>query len=243
MKRKYIESTSELMDFSPIIPQRTKIRNLLTIKQRELTKKQKDFLEIARDKSTKLMFVSGPAGTSKTYMSVYVSLLLLNERRVSDLIYVRSAVECAERSIGFLPGTVDEKLSLYIQPLIDKLEEFLPKNEIESLKKEERISGIPINFLRGLQWNAKAIILDEAQNTTIKELITFITRIGEFSKVFVVGDPEQADINGKSGFLKMLNIFDDDESIKNGIKVFRFTEEDIVRSKLVQFIVNKLRKS
>lgn len=231
------------MDFSPIIPQRTKIRNLLTIKQRELTKKQKDFLEIARDKSTKLMFVSGPAGTSKTYMSVYVSLLLLNERRVSDLIYVRSAVECAERSIGFLPGTVDEKLSLYIQPLIDKLEEFLPKNEIESLKKEERISGIPINFLRGLQWNAKAIILDEAQNTTIKELITFITRIGEFSKVFVVGDPEQADINGKSGFLKMLNIFDDDESIKNGIKVFRFTEEDIVRSKLVQFIVNKLRKS
>ena len=77
---------------------------------------------------------------------------------------------------------------------------------------------------------------------TFKELFTLITRTGEFSKVFILGDPEQSDINGKSGFLKMLSHFEDDESRQNGIHVFRFTEDDIVRSGLVQFIIGKIRK-
>ena len=194
------------------------------------------------DKTTKIVFVSGPAGTSKTYMAVYAALTLLNLRRVSDLIYIRSAVECSDSKIGFLPGIVEEKMMPYVQPLIDKLEELIPKNEIEILKKEERISGMPINFLRGLNWNAKVIILDEAQNCTYKEIFTFITRIGEFSKVFLLGDIDQSDINGKSGFPKMINNFDDDESKQNGIHVFRFTKEDVVRSGIVKFIVDKINR-
>lgn len=229
-------------DKSPIVPQRTKLKHELNIFQRELTPKQQEFLNLALDKNTKVIFVIGSAGTSKTYMAVLSALKLLNSKRVSDLIYIRSAVESSECKIGFLPGEIDDKMSPYVQPLLDKLSEFLSKNDIDLLTKENRISAIPVGFLRGLNWNAKVIIGDEIQNTTFKELFTLITRIGEFSKVFILGDPEQSDINGRSGFLKMVSYFDDEESRKNGIYVFRFTEDDIVRSGLVQFIIKKIKK-
>ena len=131
----------------------------------------------------------------------------------------------------------------YLAPLMDKLGELLPKGDIDTLKKEERISSVPVGFLRGLNWNAKVIISDETQNMTWKELFTLITRTGEFSKMFILGDPEQSDINGKSGFLKMISYFDDEESKANGIQVFRFTDDDIVRSGLVQFIIKKVKKT
>jgi len=242
MKNRNVEA-NEKKDTSPIIPQRNKIKKSLDISQRELTETQKHFIEVATDKLTKMMFVSGPAGTSKTYLAVLVSLLLINQRRVSDLIYVRSAVECSDAKIGFLPGEADEKMAPYIQPLLDKLSEFLPKSDTDLLLKEERVTAVPVGFLRGLNWNAKAIIADEAQNMTFKELFTLITREGEFSKMFILGDPDQSDINGKSGFLKMINYFDDEESRQNGIQVFHFSEDDIVRSGLVQFIIKKVKKT
>lgn len=243
MKTKRTETNKEVKDTSPIIPQRNKIKNQVTIHQRNLNDKQKQFLELALDKNSKLIFISGPAGTSKTYMAVYAALTLLNQRRVSDLIYLRSAVESADSKIGFLPGQVDEKMAPYLQPLMDKLTELLPKGDVDGLMKEERVSSIPISFLRGLNWNTKVIITDEAQNMTYKELLTLMTRAGEFSKLFILGDPDQPDINGKSGFLKMISNFDDEESRLNGVHVFRFTDEDIVRSGLVQFIIKKLKKT
>lgn len=233
-------------DTSPIIPQRSKIKSDLHIIENFIfTEKQKEFFKIALDKNTKLLFVSGPAGSAKTYLTVYCALKLLHTKRVSDLIYVRSAVECSDKSIGFLPGSVDEKISVYIQPLLNKLEELLPKNEIELLKKENRITSIPIGFLRGLNWNAKVVIGDEFQNCTYKEIITYITRIGKFSKVFMLGDCDQSDLkNGnRGGFENIINKFDDEESKQNGIFVFRFTEDDIVRSELVKFIVKRLNLS
>lgn len=230
-------------DRSPVIPQRPKFKSNLNIYRRELTAKQQEFLALAADKSTKIIFVSGPAGSAKTYLSILQSLIMINEKRVSDLVYIRSAVECSDAKLGFLPGEANDKMSPYIQPLLDKLTEFLPKNEIDVLLKEERVAGVPVGFLRGLNWNAKAIIADEAQNMTYKELLTLITRTGEFSKVFILGDPEQSDINGKSGFIKMISQFDDEESRANGIHVFRFTDDDIVRSGLVQFIIRKVKKA
>lgn len=242
MKTKRSE-TNEVKDTSPIIPQRDKIKNLLSIHQRQLNEKQKQFLELTMDKSTKIVFVSGPAGTSKTYMAIYAALTLLNQRRVSDLIYIRSAVESSEAKLGFLPGEAEDKMAPYLAPLLDKLTELLPKGDIDYLKKDGRVSSIPVGFLRGLNWNTKVIISDEAQNMTFKELFTLITRTGEFSKVFILGDPEQSDINGKSGFVRMMSYFDDEESKANGIQVFKFTDDDIVRSGLVQFIIKKVRKT
>jgi phosphate starvation-inducible protein PhoH and related proteins len=235
--------TNELIvnqDHSPLIPQRSKLKNPLHIYQRPLNSKQQKFLDLAADKSVKVIFVSGPAGSSKTFLSVLHSLRMISEKRVSDLIYIRSAVESSDSKLGFLPGETDQKLAPYIQPLLDKLVELLPKNDIDILLKEERVVGIPVGFLRGLNWNAKVIIADEAQNLTFKELFTLITRIGEFSKVFILGDSSQSDINGKSGFLKMIDHFDDEESRQNGIHVFRFGTEDIVRSGLVRFIIERV---
>jgi len=150
MKNKRIEN-NEVKDISPVIPQRNKIKNLLSIYQRSLNEKQKEFLEIVMDKNTKIVFVSGPAGTSKTYMAIYSALTLVNQRKVSDLIYIRSAVESSEAKLGFLPGEAEEKMAPYLAPLTDKLLELLSKNDIDALKKENRITSIPVGFLKRIE--------------------------------------------------------------------------------------------
>ena len=109
------------------------------------------------------------------------------------------------------------------------------------MQSEDRIQCFPVGYLRGLNWNAKVIVADEMQNCTKKELVTIMTRVGEFSKIFMIGDPDQSDINGKSGFKAMFDLFNDDESKENGIYTMQFTEEDIVRSRLVQFITKKIK--
>lgn len=156
-------------DTSPHVPQNEKLKDNIRINVRNLTPKQTELLEKLQDKDTKMVFISGPAGTSKTFTSILAGLNLINRKRVSEIIYVRSAVESSDSKLGFLPGEMDDKLSPYIQPLIDKLEELLDRSDIEKLKKEERIHGFPVNFLRGLNWNAKVIVADEAQNLTKKE--------------------------------------------------------------------------
>src|SRR4051812_4894432 len=113
MKNRNVDSTRK-KDTSPVIPQRNKIKNELTITQRPLNEKQQQFLDLALDKQTKIVFLSGPAGTSKTFMSVLAALKLVNQRRVSDIIYIRSAVESADSKLGFLPGEADEKMAPYL---------------------------------------------------------------------------------------------------------------------------------
>lgn len=229
-------------DHSPVIHQKSKLKNPLHVYQRELTENQKAFMSMALDKHVKMILVSGPAGTAKTYLSVLAGLELLNAKKMSDIVYVRSVVESADSKMGFLPGEANDKFSPYLRPLMDKLEELLPKDEIKYLQGEDRIEGLPVGYLRGLNWNAKVIIADESQNLTKKELITLMTRVGEYSKIFLIGDPMQSDINGKSGFQSIFDLFNDSDCRENGIYTFEFTEEDIVRSKLVQFIAKKVKK-
>lgn len=238
-----MKKSKKLQDTSLTVHQKNKIKNLIDIKEREYTEKQKQFIELALDKNTKMIFVSGPAGTSKTYLAVLVALKLLNQKRVSDLLYIRSAVESSDSKIGFLPGEASEKMAPYLQPLLDKLSELTDKATIDWLQKEERVGSVPVSFLRGLNWNAKCIITDEAQNMTYKELVTLVTRIGEFSKVFVLGDPDQSDIGVKSGFTKLMNSFDNPASKEHGIYHFKFEEDDIVRSELVKFMIKMLKQS
>ena len=101
----------------------------------------------------------------------------------------------------------------------------------------------PVNFTRGVNWTNKCIIMDEAQNCTVKEITTILTRLGEGSKCFILADPMQTDLHGgKSGFSKMYDLFhEDQESMFNGVYTFKFTEEDIMRSELVKFLVKKLK--
>lgn len=178
--------------------------------------------------------------THNTFMSVLAGLESLNSRKTSDIIYIRSAVESTESRIGFIPGSEAEKISPYLQPLVDKLHEFLQKPDIDYLLKNEKVSGRHTGYLRGLSWNTKFIILDEAQNASHKELVTALTRVGQFSKMIVIGDSMQNDINGKSGFKGIYDLFDDEDSRNNGIFCLKLYPEDIVRSGIVQYIVKKI---
>ena len=228
-------------DKSVIVPQRDKIKESLSIFHRDdLTNNQRNLIELINHKETKIVFINGVAGTSKTYIAVLCALMLLDSKRVSDLIYFRTIVESAGKSLGSLPGELEEKFSPFMGPLLDKLEELLPRQEAEKLIKEKRVQALPINYLRGASFNAKFLLADEAQNFTFEELTTLVTRFGKFSKMVIVGDTRQADIGAKSGFKKMFDIFDDESSKQNGIHTFSFTEDDIVRSELLKFIVRKI---
>jgi phosphate starvation-inducible PhoH-like protein len=221
------------------------IKRQIKINQLPWTEKQKDFFRIALDYNTKIIFVNGPAGTSKTLLSVYCGLQLLNMKAISDILYLRSAVESSESKLGFLPGSADDKLKFYNLPFLDKLDELLINTRAEKLEEENRISMFPVNFARGMNWAGKCIILDEAQNSTIKEITTVLTRMGPGSRCFVLADPMQTDLRGEynqGAFEKLEKIFSDDESAAMGIYNFNFTEEDIMRSELVKFIVRKLNK-
>jgi len=231
-------------DSSLKVPQRDKIKDELTIFQREdLTDKQREFIELLMDKQTKIVFVNGPAGTSKTFLSVYCGLHLLNKRSVSDILYIRTIIESAGKSLGSLPGEIDDKFGPFMMPLLDKLDELLPKAQVDALVKDERVKAMPVNYLRGASFNAKFILADEAQNFSFQELVTLITRFGEFSKLVIIGDTRQADIGDRSGFPAFCKIFGTERSAEKGIHYFEFDKTDIVRSKLLQFIVEEIENA
>lgn len=229
-------------DTSPYVYQREKINFEFSIRELPWTDKQKELIEAILDKHTRCVFIEGPAGTSKTLTAVYAALNLLKNKKISDIIFVRSAVESADSKIGYLPGSIDEKFEAYMVPFMEKLEELLDKGALNRLRHDERFSAMPVNYIRGLHWAAKTIIVDEAQNITFRELVTTITRMGEFSKIIFCGDPMQSDLpEAKAGgFSKMCDLFSDEECKKYGIHHFRFTKEDVVRSEFVKFIVNRL---
>lgn len=221
------------------IPQ---LKQNIIVNSLKLDEKQLHFLEKSLASKTKIMFINGPAGTSKTYMSVYSALRLLSAMDELDLVYVRTVIESAEKGLGALPGDLAEKFNPYMAPLMDKLDEMLPKNTSlkHDLLEKGRISAMPINFLRGASWRDKVIVADEAQNFTFKELVTLVTRLGENTKLFICGDSMQSDINGKSGFNDMCRLFNDYRSRQKGIEYFEFNEEDIKRSAILRYIVQKL---
>ena len=230
-------------DKSPKVHQRDKIKEFLTIKELKWTPKQKEFIDLSLAKDTKIMMVNGPAGSSKSILATYCALKLLSEKRISDIVYIRSAVESSDSKLGYLPGDADEKLHVYNIPFLEKLDELLPRCEVDKLEKEKRVSMYPVNYSRGMSWNAKCIIFDEAQNSTQKEIITVLTRLGQFSRCFVLADPNQTDLpSGKGGaFERMFQLFSDDDSRANGVRSFQFNDDDIMRSELVKFLVKKLK--
>lgn len=223
------------------IPQ---LKQTITVNCEKLDDKQLLFLEKSLAPETHIMLISGPAGTSKTYMSIYSAMRLLSADEDLDLLYIRTVIESADKGLGALPGDLEEKFNPYILPLLDKLEEMLPNNSTikSDLFDKGRISALPVNFLRGASWNNKVIVADEAQNFSFKELTTLITRIGEKCTIFICGDPMQSDINGKSGFTDLYNIFNNQSSKEKGIHCFSFDHSDIKRSQILKFIIKMIQE-
>jgi phosphate starvation-inducible PhoH-like protein len=176
----------------------------------------------------------GPAGTGKTYLAVAMAVAAINAKRVSRIVLVRPAVEAGER-LGFLPGTLQEKIDPYLRPLYDALFDMIDVEKVDKMLERNVIEVAPLAFMRGRTLNDAFIILDEAQNTTIEQMKMFLTRMGNNSKAVITGDITQIDLPNprKSGLLDAINILGGVE----GVSFCHFEEGDVVRHPLVQRIV------
>ena len=194
------------------------------------TEKQKKYM--AAIKSHVITFATGAAGTGKTYIAAALAAQSLENGKVERIIVTRPAVEAGE-SLGFLPGELDEKFDPYLQPFRMVLEERLGKSRVEYMLKAKIIEAIPLGYLRGRTFKNAFVILDEAQNTTPKQMKMFLTRIGLDTKVVVNGDTSQIDIHGPSGLMDAVKRI----SYIPTVAHVNFTRDDVVRSGIVSEII------
>jgi len=181
-----------------------------------------------------MVFGIGPAGTGKTYLAVSMAVRALLEKKISRIVLTRPAVEAGER-LGFLPGTLQEKIDPYLKPLYEALYDMLDVERVDRNVERGVIEIAPIAFMRGRTLNDSFVILDEAQNTTTEQMKMFLTRIGYGSKAVITGDITQIDlpIGKMSGLIEARNVISGVE----GISFIYFNERDVVRHPLVQRIV------
>jgi phosphate starvation-inducible PhoH-like protein len=181
-----------------------------------------------------MVFGIGPAGTGKTYLAVAMAISALVAKRVNRIILARPAVEAGER-LGFLPGTLQEKIDPYLRPLYDALYDMLDPEKVDRYLEKNVIEIAPIAFMRGRTLNDSFVILDEAQNTTSEQMKMFVTRLGFNSKAVITGDVTQIDLPSarRSGLLEAIDILKDVQ----GLSFVYFDEADVVRHHLVQRIV------
>src|SRR5437016_5291239 len=181
-----------------------------------------------------MVFGVGPAGTGKTYLAVAMAISALLNKQVNRIILARPAVEAGER-LGFLPGTLQEKIDPYLRPLYDALFDMLEPERVERYLEKNVIEIAPIAFMRGRTLNDSFVILDEAQNTTSEQMKMFVTRLGFNSKAVITGDITQIDLPSarRSGLLEAIDVL---KSVE-GLAFVHFDEADVVRHHLVQRII------
>jgi phosphate starvation-inducible protein PhoH and related proteins len=181
-----------------------------------------------------MVFGIGPAGTGKTYLAVAMAASALLAKKVSRIILVRPAVEAGER-LGFLPGTLQEKIDPYLRPLYDALYDLLEQDRVDKMIERNVIEVAPLAFMRGRTLNDAFIIMDEAQNTTSEQMKMFLTRLGNNAKAIITGDVTQIDLPNprRSGLVEAIEILKG----VDGIRFCHFEDGDVVRHHLVQRII------
>lgn len=224
----------------PETPAEVLTQNILSSRGRTIRPKtlnQKRYVD-AIDKNT-IVFGIGPAGTGKTYLAMAKAVQALQSKQVSRIILTRPAVEAGER-LGFLPGTLFDKIDPYLRPLYDALHDMLDPDSIPRLMAAGTIEVAPLAYMRGRTLNDAFVVLDEAQNTTTEQMKMFLTRLGFDSKIVITGDITQIDLPGgaRSGLRQVQDILDGVPDIHFS----RLTSEDVVRHKLVGRIVDAYEK-
>lgn len=185
-----------------------------------------------------IAFGVGPAGTGKTYLAMAKAVQALQRKEVSRIILTRPAVEAGER-LGFLPGTLNDKIDPYLRPLFDALHEMLDPESVPKLMASGTIEVAPLAYMRGRTLNDSFIVLDEAQNTTPEQMKMFLTRLGFNSKMVITGDVTQIDLpNGTSGLRTALEVLTDVDDMS----VSYLTSDDVVRHSLVARIIDAYSK-
>ncbi len=204
---------------------------------RPKTPGQRGYIEAIRSRD--LVFCVGPAGTGKTYLAVAMAVSMLKAGTITRIILVRPAVEAGEK-LGFLPGDMQAKVNPYLRPLFDAMHDMMTFEQIKRFIANDVIEVAPLAFMRGRTLNKAVVICDEAQNTTRSQMLMFLTRLGHDSKMIVTGDDSQVDLAdpAASGLLDALRRL---RGI-HGIAILRLDDQDIVRHRLVQDIVNVYAK-
>jgi phosphate starvation-inducible PhoH-like protein len=193
---------------------------------------QKAYVDLVRQND--IVFAVGPAGTGKTYLAVALAVRALLDKQIKRIILTRPAIEAGER-LGFLPGTLEEKIDPYLRPLHDALHDMLDAERLERLLTEGTIEIAPLAFMRGRTLAGSFVILDEAQNTTPEQMKMFLTRMGFDSKLVITGDITQTDLprGQRSGLRDALELVRD----IRGIGTVTFTDVDVVRHPLVAALI------
>jgi phosphate starvation-inducible PhoH-like protein len=198
---------------------------------------QRAYVQAIREND--MVFCVGPAGSGKTYLAVALAVSMLKSGQAKRLVLVRPAVEAGEK-LGFLPGDMQAKVNPYLRPLFDAMHDMMSFDQLKRFIANDVIEVAPLGFMRGRTLNNSIVILDEAQNTTCSQMLMFLTRLGNYSKMIITGDDSQVDLDRsqKSGMrdaLQRLRGVD-------GISIIRLEQADIVRHKLVQDVVTAYRQ-
>ena len=232
-----VRRIAEVLRNSDYSPDFLREDTLLTYRGRAIRPKtsgQKRYCDAIRNST--VTFAIGPAGTGKTYLAMAMAIAALKRKEIGRIILTRPVVEAGE-NLGFLPGTLDEKIDPYVRPLYDALYDTLGQESVEKLLEKEVIEIAPLAYMRGRTLNEAFIILDEAQNTTGSQMKMFLTRMGFHSKIVITGDVTQIDLIRKrdSGLLSAQKLLEGIE----GIGFAQLTALDVVRHPLVQKIIER----
>ena len=228
-------------DNSPKIHQKEKINFELKIRELPWTDRQKEIIDAVLNKKADMAIVDGIWGSGKSIIALYCCLHLLNQKKISNILYIRNIVQSGSGTLGWLGGDLQTRLSPYMLPLQQKLEELLPADQVKRLINDGIVESQPVALLRGTSYNAYGIILDEVGCMERPDIMLALSRVGKFSKVFAVGDSWQTDVKN-SGLKEIYDIFDDEESKEHGIYTFKLQEEmDVMRSEFLKFIMKKVK--
>ena len=234
-----VTRSAKIIDESNLRPTDVLSQSILSSRGKSIRPKtlgQKLYVD-SIDQNT-IVFGVGPAGTGKTYLAMAKAVQALQRKEVSRIILTRPAVEAGER-LGFLPGTLNDKIDPYLRPLFDALHEMLDPESVPKLLASSTIEVAPLAYMRGRTLNDAFIILDEAQNTTPEQMKMFLTRLGFNSKMVVTGDVTQIDLpNGTSGLRTALDVLGDVDDMS----VSYLTSDDVVRHSLVARIIDAYSK-
>ena len=227
---KRFTSEVNIIDFQPYLPAK---KQRVIINARNAN--QKSYLSKLYSESTSIVLAIGPAGTGKTMLAVQYGIKLFQEGVVDKIVVTRPAVSVDE-DLGFLPGTLNEKMAPWTRPIFDVFSEYYQTKDIAKMLEDGTIEISPLAYMRGRTFKNAYIIADECQNTTVNQMKMLLTRLGEGSKMVVTGDLAQADRLSDNGLIDFCNLLEQKEYLEH-IDIIRFDHKDIERHNAVKEVL------